>query len=485
LQLSTWALATWFIAGGGCKNPVDRDPGPDVQIVGETLRLRSTDPVPRTSPWFDGHTVKLVAARGETLGLQVLHRVASTTALALAKTQVHGFAVERVQVVHPSTAMYGGDSRGAGDYPDELVPNDAPATNPAYFTIDVPRDLPVGHYAGELVIAAQHVPVDLEVVAATLPALPVTAWAEYHPDEIGGTIEQPGTGELACAALFRAHGMLLAPPMNAVAYRARQQQLADSAYVPVALGTDPAKAAEEARAWKGLLAPGQHAFAIPIDEPKAAQRDKVRALAEAVHEANRELLYAVTDEPRAEYGDTIDLYIPLTPKLTDTYLRWTYNGASPRAGSMVVDAPPPGTRTWGWIAWRYKIAIWYVWDALYWHDRYNHRDQPPKTGRELHAHANAASFDDGDDIGNLDGVLAYPAPGGCHASLRLEAMRRGMEDRALLDLAATCDPDRTEALAKQMIPRALGDASGSPAWPSDEAAWEAARQQLLALAGCH
>jgi hypothetical protein len=36
-----------------------------------------------------------------------------------------------------------------------------------------------------------------------------------------------------------------------------------------------------------------------------------------------------------------------------------------------------------------------------------------------------------------------------------------------------------------MVPRALGDASGSPAWPSDEAAWEAARQQLLALAGCH
>jgi len=190
-----------FIAGSGCKKPVD--PGPDLQVVGETLRLRTTDPVPRTSPWFDGHTVKLVAARGETLGVQVLHRAAGTTTLALAKTPVHGFAVERVQVVHPSTSMYGGDSRGAGDYPDELVPADAPATNPAYFTIDVPRDLAPGHYAGELAVAAQHVPVDLEVVAATLPVLPITAWAEYHPDEIGGTIEQPSTGELACAAMFR------------------------------------------------------------------------------------------------------------------------------------------------------------------------------------------------------------------------------------------------------------------------------------------
>jgi hypothetical protein len=483
LQLIIWGIATLVIAGSGCKKPVD--PGPDLQIVGETLRLRPTDPVPRTSPWFDGHTIKLVAARGETLGVQVLHRTAGTSTLALAKTQVHGFAVERVQVVHPSTSMYGGDSRGAGAYPDELVPADAPATNPAYFTIEVPRELAPGHYTGELVVAAQKLPVDLEVVATTLPPLPITAWAEYHPDEIGGTIEQPGAGELACSALFRAHGMLLAPPMNAVAYRARTQQLADSPYVPVDLGTDPVKAASESRAWKGLLAPSQHAFAIPIDEPKAKDRDRVRALAEVVHDANRYLLFAVTDEPRTEYGDTIDLYIPLTAKLTDTYLRWTYNGASPRAGSMVVDAPPPGTRTWGWIAWRYKIAIWYAWDALYWHDRYNHRDQPR---RELHARSNATSFDDGDDIGNLDGVLAYPAPNGqdgCHASLRLEALRRGMEDRALLDLASTCDPDRTAALAKQMIPRALGDASGSPAWPSDEAAWEAARQQLLALAACH
>jgi hypothetical protein len=269
--------------------------------------------------------------------------------------------------------------------------------------------------------------------------------------------------------------------MNAVAYRARQQQLADSAYVPVALGTDPAKAAEEARAWKGLLAPGQHAFAIPIDEPKAAQRDKVRALAEAVHEANRELLYAVTDEPRAEYGDTIDLYIPLTPKLTDTYLRWTYNGASPRAGSMVVDAPPPGTRTWGWIAWRYKIAIWYVWDALYWHDRHN-RKATPLPLRALDPRRDPVSFDDGEDHGNLDGVLALP---GCQPTLRLAALRRGFEDHALLELAAACDRPATERLAAQLVPRALGDARAPAAWPRDDAAWEAARRALIVLASCH
>jgi hypothetical protein len=477
LQLSILVI---FVAGSACKKPVD--PGPDLQIVGETLRLRPGDPVPRTSPWFDGHAVSLIGARGETLGVQVLHRGGGPVTLALPKTVVHGFAINRVHVVHPSTSMYGGDSRGAGDYPDELVAADVPATDPAYFTIAIPAGLEPGHYAGELAVAGQKFPVGLDVAAVTLPPLPLASWAEYHPDEIGGTIEVPSARENACIAMFREHGMLLAPPMTAVAYRARKDQLAGAPFIPVDLGKgDPVQAAAEARAWKNLT-PGQRPFAIPIDEPKQAQRDKVRALAEVVHEANRDLIYAVTDEPRSEYGDTIDLYIPQTPKLADNYLRWTYNGKSPGAGSMVVDAPPPGTRTWGWIAWRYKIAIWYSWNALYWHDRYNHKAQPP---RALDVTRDAASYDDGDDIGNLDGVLALPSADGCHATLRLEALRRGMEDRALLDLASTCDLDATLEVAASLVPRALGDASGSPAWPSDEAPWEAGRRRLLELAVCN
>ena len=80
-------------------------------------------------------------------------------------------------------------------------------------------------------------------------------------------------------------------------------------------------------------------------------------------------------------------------------------------------------------------------------------------------------------------VASGPLPG-CHPSLRLEALRRGYEDRALLELAEKCHPAETAALAAKMIPRALGDAKGEAAWPTDEDAWEAARRQLLALAAC-
>ncbi len=481
-----------LVSVSACKKPVD--PGPELQIVGETVRLRTGDPVPRSSPWFDGTRVTFVAARGEILGFQVLHRGGGPVAVALAKTVVHGYAVDRAIVKRGSSEMYGTGMRGPGDYPDGLTETATPASDPAYFTITVPPTLEPGHYLGELDVAGRKVPIDLEVVAVTL-ALPLAAWAEYNPKELGGTTEVPSEPEKQCIALFRERGVLLAPPTTAVGFRARKELLAGAPFVPVELPADPLAAASEARAWRGLT-PNQRPFAIPIDEPKLAMRQKVHALAEAVHEANRDFIFAVTDRPRTEYGDTIDLYITLVPKLADAFVRWTYNGAEPHAGSMVVDAAPPGTRTWGWIAWRYRIAVWYVWDALYWHDRHNQTGQTGQTGqagqaghagarpRALDPHVDATSFDDGDDQGNLDGVLALPAPAGCRSTLRLEALRRGLEDRALLDLASACDMDATNALAKSLVPEALGDAGKRISWPRDEAPWEAARRRLLELATC-
>jgi hypothetical protein len=147
---------------------------------------------------------------------------------------------------------------------------------------------------------------------------------------------------------------------------------------------------------------------------------------------------------------------------------------------MVLDAEPPGMRTWGWIAWRWQIPIWYVWDGLYWHDRHNRRGAP-MPGRSLDPRADPVSFDDGEDHGNLDGVLALP---GCRPTLRLAALRRGYQDHALLELAAACNRPAADELAAQLVPRALGDAGDRPSWPSDEATWEAARQRLIELASC-
>jgi len=186
--------------------------------------------------------------------------------------------------------------------------------------------------------------------------------------------------------------------------------------------------------------------------------------------------YAVTDSPREVYGNVVDLYISWNAAhlAGDAYDRWTYNGAPPYAGSLVLDAVTPGMRTWGWIAWRWRIPVWYVWDALYWHDRHNKKTT-------LDPSRDPVSFDDGEDHGNFDGVLALP---GCRRTLRLAALRRGLVDRQLLDLAAACAPREAAKLAAEIVPRALADAKGKAAWPSDEAAWEVARRKLVELAGC-
>jgi hypothetical protein len=445
------------------------DSGPPLLVIGEAMRVRSGD-LPRSSPYFDGKRVVLAAARGETLGIQVWHTEPGPVTLSLPGAHVEAYAVELAHVVRPSTALYGG-SQGKGDYPDGLVAAEAPASNPAYFEISAQQS-----GAGELVVGGRRVPVQLTVAPVALPALPLWVWAYYQAKQLGGTDDAPNDAERACIAMFRARGVLLSPDLAPSAWPARRELLAGAPFVPAVIPDDPARVGDAVTAWiTNTAGTGQVPFAIPIDEPHTDEaRAKVRAIGDAVHAAGGgpgKFLLAVTDDARADYGDSVDLAISVHARDGG----WTYNGAPPRAGSMVVDAESPGLRTWGWIAWKWHVPIWYVWDALYWHDRHNKRDDLIDPARD------AVSFDDGDDHGNLDGVLALP---GCKPTLRLAALRRGLQDRQLLELAAKCDPAATAALAQRMVPRALGDAPdrGEPSWPLDEQPWIAAHDELLRLA---
>jgi hypothetical protein len=491
-----------MIACGGRRDA----PLPELGILGESTRWRSGDPVPATGPWFDGVRVALPAARGETLGLLVFRARGEPARLAVGGARVAAFAVERAVAARRSTSMYG-PSRGTGAYIDGLVPvagGETVASDPAYFELAIPRDAPVGELRGELVVGTRSIPVAITVAPVTLPPPRLDVWAYFDQRELAWARSDEGVahgppragaptgGERACIALFRAHGVMLSPDFTVDAYAARRDLLEGFPYIPAVLPDDPTAIGPAVRAWLAATAgTGQVPFAIPVDEPAdAAARAKVRAIGDAVHAAGGgpgRFLVAVTDAPRPDYGAAVDLYISWGAAHLDdppAMLRWTYNGKPPRAGAMTLDTPTPGTRTWGWIAHRYRIPVWYAWDALYWHDRHNRRGAP-LPGRALAVAHDAASFANGDDSGNLDGVLALPALGGsCRPTLRLAALRRGFQDRALLELAARCDPTATAALVAELVPRALGDApdDGDPPWPDDDAAWEAARRRALAIA---
>ena len=471
--------------GPGCRAP--RDAGPALQILGESGALRSDESVPATSPWFDGATVKLLAARGETLGLQVVHRGGGAVTWTLPGVTVRGFDVARVRVTRPSTDFYGG-SRGAGDYPDELVETATPSSDPAFFELTVPVDAVAGVVRGELRLTDRAVPVELTISSAAMPPLAVEGvWAYEDPRQLGSTLDAPTDAERACIAEFARYGVLLSPDLPRSAWPARRALLAGAPDIPAVIDDDPAAAPAQVRAWiDATRGTGQVPFAIPIDEPRTPDAmARVNALSAAVRAAGggpTSFRYAVTAPPDPAMGSAIDLYI--SPHAGSDVPRWSYNGKPPEAGSMVVDAAPPGPRTWGWIEWRYQLPTWYAWDALYWHDRHNRTHEPP---RALDAAHDAVSFDDGDDHGNLDGVLALPGDAAhpCRPSLRLAAIRRGLEDRALLEAASACDPAATTELAKRLVPRALGDAHGEPAWPTSDAAFELARRELVTIAaGC-
>jgi hypothetical protein len=189
-------------------------------------------------------------------------------------------------------------------------------------------------------------------------------------------------------------------------------------------------------------------------------------------------LRAVTAPLHPQLDGAVDVYIsprgfPATARArAGTGERfWTYNGRPPEAGSMIVDTDGVALRTWGWIAYRYDVELWYAWEGLYFSDRYNGRGATRVPDDPLTFVSKKG------DRGNGDGLLVYPGP---LPSLRLKALRRGLQDRLLLAKLAGCGGKaEADALARRMVPRALGEASGAASWSTDERAWETARGELL------
>ncbi len=461
-------------------------------VGGETTRLKEDEDGPRETPLFDGKRLRLRGARGETLGLQGFGAEKKCTlSLPPQIVDIHGFHERALEVREPSTEMYG-PSRGRGRYPDVLEPSATAheAAAPCYFDLAIPAGARPGRYRGALKLDERTFPVELTVEPITIDlARDPLVWVFYLPKEIARehhVADDDSPAELdferRYVALFRAHGAFLASDLGPARFPPRREFSVGLKNWPVAIDlSDEAHAAADVKKWLAeFSAPGSPTpFAIPVDEPRTpAARARVREVGDWIARAGGgrpHFLRAVTAARTPELDGAADVFI--SPKMFPSQpgvQSWTYNGRPPEAGSLILDTDGAAPRTWGWIAFRYGVELWYAWEGLYWSDRYNKGGPTDLMNQPI-------TFDErkkgGSDFGNGDGVLAYPGP---LPSLRLKALRRGLQDRLLLAKLASCGGgEAAQAIAKKMIPRALGEASGRAAWPVEEAAWEAARFEVL------
>jgi hypothetical protein len=289
-------------------------------VTTEGVRLRASDPVPPTSPIFDGAAVKLEAARGETLGVVVYNRKHDTITIE-GELPARLYAAQRAVAKRGSTSLYGG-GRGPGAYPD-MLREGTPTASDSYVEIDVPRSATAGAHGLTLHVGDKPIAVTVNVHDVTLPELAPRVWAYYDPRELAwahlgnGTHAAPSPEEKACIAMFRRYGVMLSPDLPLAAWPARRELLAGFPFIPVKLDTE--HVTDDVKGWiDATKGTGQLPFAIPIDEPRKPDAiAKVKALAQQVHDAGggpSTFLYAVTADPSAELANLVDLFITLAPR---------------------------------------------------------------------------------------------------------------------------------------------------------------------------
>ncbi len=412
-------------------------------------------------------------------------------------------------------------------------------THGFWVDVHVPPDTPPGEYRGTYRLIAEGqkptaIPVSLTVWDITLPRVsamktslgspahrmrgyyrrPAAAGIEEEPDDWDAV-------ELQCAELLSQHRINATPPLGSL----DPEELADGSFRisaekvsafrefvdrfhvnacsvphPRRWIKDPEEERRKLHAWLAAfdraieeIARPEVTFYIYLrDEPNDPEAyNYVRLWGRAIREATSKVQVMVVEQtwPQEDrWGDlygAVDIWCPLfslfRPKSAAARQKlgeeiWTYTALCQRARTpwWHTDYPLLNYRVPSWIAWSYDIRGLLYWGGMsYWQGVDDPWTDPKTLDRRSGARgASGALF-------NGEGVLVYPARAvgyeGIAPSMRLKALRDGIEDYDLLVLAAQSGKDAESRRVVAELVRSWFD------WDPDPAAYDAARERLARL----
>jgi hypothetical protein len=263
-----------------------------------------------------------------------------------------------------------------------------------------------------------------------------------------------------------------------------------------------------------------------LGEPRVAQVANIRALREAIPRSVEDVfLYAIDeqcDNPRGRLWKALlereqlalvvghTCHEPPATQAVDLVMSpaqafspvaaaearalgkkvWIYNGQLPFAGALGLDVPLTSLTANGWIASIHDVDRWFYWESIFWNDGNRGGKGPSDVFSNVETFHNSAG-----DVALYDGLLFYPgrlaASLGPHdlgvdgvvPSLRLKALRRGLEDAGLLELAARKDVPATLSVANALLSRTLDEVGAHEATAMDLRAesFAASRKRLRVI----
>ncbi len=170
---------------------------------------------------------------------------------------------------------------------------------------------------------------------------------------------------------------------------------------------------------------------------------------------------------------------------------WVYNGQLPHAGAPNLDVPLTSLTHNGWLASIHDVDRWFYWETTFWEDIYRGGKGPHDPFATAETFHNAHG-----DTSLYDGLLVFPgrvpSAVGPHdigrdevyPSLRLKALRRGIEDAGLLALAAEVSAARTHARARRVVAAGFDEVNANRAalFLEDAASLAKIREELREIA---